>query len=195
MNEGFTGDRRRFVIDVGITGGIEVMPGVIEAVFIAPSSGEPMVHHETVEAVADRGLRGDRYFAGTGTYSDSARDTTRHVSLIESEAIEAIERDYDVTLEPGEHRRNVVTTGIGLNRLVGKRFEVGDAVCDGVELCEPCSYLEDLVGQDRVLESLIHRGGLRARIVETGDISTGDTIRELDGVDASDAARSRLRDR
>lgn len=170
------------------------MTGVVEAVYIAPEAGAPMEPTDAVDAVADRGLRGDRYFAGTGTYSDSARNTTRDISLIETEAIEAIARDYDVHIAPGEHRRNVLTADIGLNRLVGKRFHVGTAVCDGVELCEPCAYLQELVGQDRVLESLVHRGGIRARIVESGEIAPGDTIQVVEGVDASDAARSRLQD-
>lgn len=171
------------------------MAGVIEAVYTAPAAGEPMVPRERVEAVAGRGLRGDRYFDGTGTYSDSARDVTRHITLIETEALDAITRDYDVHVGVGEHRRNITTAGIGLNRLVGRRFRVGDAVCDGVELCEPCSYLEEFLGQTGVREALIHRGGLRARIVETGYITTGDEITVADNVDASDAARSRLGDR
>jgi hypothetical protein len=168
------------------------MTGQVDAVHIAPESGADMEHRNAVEAVAGQGLRGDRYFAGTGTYSDSAREVTRDVSLIEREALAALERDYDVSLRAAEHRRNLTTTDIGLNRLVGKRFRVGEVTCEGVELCEPCSYLESLTGRDGVFEGLVHRGGLRASIVSGGTIEVGAPV-EVVG-DAEDAARSRLRD-
>ncbi len=132
-----------------------------------------MEPRERVEAVAGRGLRGDRYFEATGTYSDSARDTPRDVTLIEAETLDAVRRDYDIELAPGEHRRNVTTRGVALNHLVGARFRVDGAVCEGVELCAPCSYLERLLEREGVHDALVHRGGLRARIVQSGTVAVG----------------------
>ncbi|WP_144799304.1 MOSC domain-containing protein [Halorubrum depositum] len=168
------------------------MTGRIEAIHVAPEAGAPMEERDCVEAVSGRGLRGDRYFLERGTYSRSARDVSRELSLIEGETLDAVERDYGVAVGPDEHRRNLTTGGIGLNRLVGTRFRVGDATCEGVELCEPCSYLESLLEREGVREALVHRGGLRARIVEDGAIETGASIRILG--DAADAARPRLDD-
>ncbi|MXR20007.1 MOSC domain-containing protein [Halobacterium bonnevillei] len=159
--------------------------GTVKHVFTAPDAGAEMDERTGVEAVAGRGLRGDRYFSDieTGTFvnwnADDDRQDGYDLTLIEQEAIDAIEREADITLAPGEHRRNVVTRDAALNHLVGERFRVGDAICRGDRLCEPCRYLQDRTGKD-VLEPLAHRGGLRADILETGTIHPGDTIEVLE---------------
>ncbi|WP_425498618.1 MOSC domain-containing protein [Natrinema salinisoli] len=101
------------------------------------------------------------------------------LTLIEREAIEGIEREADIELAPGEHRRNIVTQDAALNHLVGKRFRVGEVVCRGARLCEPCGYLERITEKD-VLEPLAHRGGLRADILEGGSIRPSDEIEPLE---------------
>ncbi len=169
------------------------MTGQVEAIHIATESAADMESKDTVEAVSGGGLRGDRYFNGSGTYSQSSRDVNRELSLIEGEALDAAERDYDVSVGPDEHRRNLTTRDIGLNRLVGKRFRIGDAICEGVELCEPCSYLESFLEREGLYDALVHRGGIRARIVSDGVIETGAPISILG--DAEDAARSKLEDK
>ena len=157
--------------------------GTVSTVFIATGSEEPPESVPKAEAVPRRGLRGDRYFADAGTCTSWNEDEERppgyDLTLIETEAVEAIERESGIRLEPGEHRRNVETTGVALNHLVGKRFRVGDAVCRGDRLCEPCDHLERLT-EDGVHEALLHRGGLRADIVEGGTIRPGDVVRPID---------------
>lgn len=152
-------------------------PGTVEAIHVAPDAGTPMEPLESVEAVAGRGLRGDRYFAEEGTFSGRAGGG-REITLVEAEAVEAIEREAGVTLGFDEHRRNVTTRDAALNHLVGERFRVGDAVCEGVRLCEPCSHLESLTAEG-VLDALVHRGGLRADVREGGRIRVGDAIEPL----------------
>ncbi|WP_254280034.1 MOSC domain-containing protein [Haloarcula marina] len=149
------------------------MHGEVTAIHLARDSGGTVEPAESADAVAERGLRGDRYFRDQGTFDDrSGSDLT----LIEAEALSAVEDDYGVSIGAGEHRRNVTTEGVALNHLVGQRFAVGGAVCVGEELCEPCAYLEDLLDEAGVREALVHRGGLRARIVESGTIATGDAV-------------------
>jgi len=97
--------------------------------------------------------------------------------LIEAEAIEALKRDYEVALTPGEARRNVVTQGVPLNHLVGREFSVGGVRVRGIRLCEPCDHLQKLTGRP-LIKGLLHRGGLRAQILTEGTIRVGDTIRE-----------------
>jgi MOSC domain-containing protein YiiM len=132
-----------------------------------------------VRAVTGKGLEGDRYFLRTGTYSPK-HEPAREVTLIEIEAIDALERDYGVKLGPGDARRNIVTRGVALNHLVGKEFRVGEAVLRGIRLCEPCQHLVRLTGHEKVLPGLVHRGGLRAQIVKDGMIRVGDTVTTLD---------------
>ena len=95
---------------------------------------------------------------------------------MELESLEALARDYGIALSPREARRNVTTRGVALNHLVGEEFMVGGARLRGIELCEPCKYLEGLT-QEGVREGLVHRGGLRAQILGTGEIAVGDSVR------------------
>jgi len=129
---------------------------------------------EDVRAVPGKGLEGDRYYLETGTYSDR-RDNSREVTLIESEALAALARDYGKTLPSGASRRNVTTVGVPLNHLVGQEFRVGEVRLRGVRLCEPCNHLEAVCGEE-VRPGLVHRGGLRAQVLTEGRIKTGDVI-------------------
>lgn len=138
-----------------------------------------MISVNEVTAEAGRGLAGDRYYKQVGTYSDRP-GPDREVTLIEIEAIEALKRDLDLEVDPGESRRNIVTRGVPLNHLVGRTFRVGEVTLGGIRLCEPCEHLEDLT-EKGVLGGLVHRGGLRAKILKTGIIRVGDTVQELQG--------------
>jgi len=152
------------------------MTGTVEYVHVAGEAGAPPEQQESVKAVVEKGLQGDRYFENEGTFSSEDAERKRDVTLIEAEAIEQAEDEYDVRFEPGVHRRNITVRGVGLNRLVGKRFRVGDAVIEGVELCEPCTYLERKLEEKGVQEALVHRGGLRCAVVESGEIAVGDDV-------------------
>jgi hypothetical protein len=158
------------------------MPSV-EAIFIAAEAEAAPAPVEALEAVAGRGLEGDRYFAGGGTFFEE-RKTGQDLTLIEAEAIEALAQEEGIELGPGESRRNVVTRGIGLNDLLGRRFTVGDVECVGRRLCDPCSHLERMT-QPGVLKGLVNRGGLRADIVRGGRISVGDEVQDLGAVDGA----------
>ena len=141
-----------------------------------PALREPVV--EIVNAVAGVGLDGDRYAYGRGHYQDDR--VSRDVTLIEAEALEALAREHGIGLAVGETRRNLTTRGISLNDLVGRRFWVGDVLCQGTRLCEPCQYLADLTGKP-LLRPLVHRGGLRADILRGGVIRRGDRVRPAEG--------------
>ena len=159
------------------------MNGTVRHIHRAPERGAPPEPAEAVRAVAGAGLRGDRYFRRGGTFSD--RDGSE-LTLIEAEALAAVERDYDIDLDPGMHRRNITTEGVSLNHLVGTEFGVGEAVCRGTELCEPCSYLERHLESNGVRNALVHRGGLRCRILDGGRIRVGDGVETLDGPTGTD---------
>ncbi|ELY61724.1 MOSC domain-containing protein [Natronococcus amylolyticus DSM 10524] len=159
--------------------------GQLRGIHVAPEQGAPTRSIETARALAGRGLEGDRYCLADPETDDQSDDRAggtfadrdgSDLTLIETEALAAVERDYDIALEPGVHRRNLTTEGVALNHLDGERFRVGDVVCEGVELCEPCSYLERHLAEDGVREALVHRGGLRARILEGGVLTVGDRL-------------------
>ena len=144
------------------------------SIHLATGAGEDLGETTRVKAVAGKGLEGDRYFDGTGSFSKKP-GSGRQVTLIEMEAIEALESESGVKIAPAEARRNIVTRGVALNHLVGRDFKIGECRMRGIRLCEPCSYLAGLTSE-KVRVGLIHRGGLRADIVEGGIIRAGDAV-------------------
>jgi MOSC domain-containing protein YiiM len=153
--------------------------GSVVAISITEQGGGPMTQLGEVRAIAGRGLEGDRYFAKQGTFTDNPNATGREVTLIEIEAIQALERDYGVTIQPTDARRNIVTRGVALNHLVGREFRVGDVRMRGVRLSEPCNHMASLVNpeqKDKIRLGLMHRGGLRADILNDGVIRVGDAV-------------------
>ena len=145
----------------------------VVAIFTAPEKHVPLVSRDEVSAVAGRGLEGDRYFNAEGW-----DEPKREMTLVELEAVEAANRDYDLGLTPEDMRRQIVTKGIALNHLVGREFTVGDVRCRGIKLNEPCNHLRKLA-EKPLIKPMIHRGGLRAQILESGTIRVGDPIHSL----------------
>ena len=145
----------------------------IAAIFITDRAGAKMSSVQSIRALPGKGLDGDRYF-NRGTFSRKSTDD-REITLIESEALDALKRDYQIELAPHETRRNLLTRGVALNHLVGRDFQVGDVKIRGLRLCEPCGHLEKLTRKG-VREGLIHRGGLRAKILTEGQIRVGDEL-------------------
>jgi hypothetical protein len=147
--------------------------GTVAAILISPEAEAEPHAFAQARAEAGRGLVGDRYYDGTGTFSNpNARGVD--LTLIEQETIDNLRKVF-----PGyraeDARRNVVTSGIALNALVGWRFQIGEVECVGQRLCEPCAHL-DRIAVKGALRHLVHRGGLRADIVRTGSIAVGDAV-------------------
>lgn len=145
--------------------------GNVVSIHTAALSGGPIEDRPEARAVPGKGLEGDRNF--------DAGDPLAAVTLIEMESIEALQRDYGITLPPAESRRNIVTQGVPLNHLIGREFRVGGVLMRGTRMCEPCKYLAGKT-QDRVLPGLVHRGGIRAEILSEGVIRAGDGVELID---------------
>jgi MOSC domain-containing protein YiiM len=152
--------------------------GRVEAIRIATAAGAPMRSMERAEALAGQGLEGDRYAARTGHWS-AIRRSGDQLTLIEREVLADLDASYGLGLSNGDSRRNVTTSGVRLDDLIGRRFRIGDVVCRAVRRCEPCSYLDELLGRP-VLYPLVHKGGIRVEILESGTISVGDPIEAID---------------
>jgi MOSC domain-containing protein YiiM len=149
--------------------------GRVVAIFVAPDAGAPMEARDAVDAVASIGLTGDRYARMTGTYSGTQRGP-RDVTLIEREAVEAVRDETGIAVTEADTRRNVVTEGVPLNHLVGRTFRVGSVTLRGLRLSEPCAYLEQLTRLEGVNRAFVHRGGLRAEVLDGGALRVGDPI-------------------
>ena len=147
--------------------------GMVESIYIASAARGPLESRQQAVAIPGVGLEGDRYALQQGTFFKP--EPAYELTLIEAEAIEALRRDYNIELAPGEARRNIVTRGVSLNHLVAKEFRVGTVLVRGIRLCEPCEHLEKLTGK-QLIRGLLHRGGLRAQILTEGIIHVGDAI-------------------
>jgi MOSC domain-containing protein YiiM len=153
--------------------------GTVEAIAIAATATEPMQLVEEAQALAGRGLAGDRYAAKAGTFTPSGSSGHGYdLTLIQAEVLDELVLAEDRRLGYAEARRNLITRGLGLNALVGRRFRIADVECFGQRLCEPCSHLERLTTKG-VLRGLIHRGGLRADILTDGRIHIGSAIETI----------------
>ena len=149
--------------------------GRLVAIYVAPAAGAPMEARDRIETIAGAGLRDDRYATATGTYSNTGRGA-RDVTLIEREAVDAVRAEDGIDLLEDQTRRNLVTEGVALNHLVGREFRVGTVRVRGLRLAEPCVYLEQLTGLVGVRAAFVHRGGLRAEILDDGELRVGDAI-------------------
>jgi MOSC domain-containing protein YiiM len=143
----------------------------VAGLFVASDAEAPLVAVDSVVAVAGRGLEGDRYGGGRGTFSGPGRGY--QLTLIEAETLDELGLPWE------RPRRNVVTRGASLNPLVGRRFRVGQVECIGRRLAEPCAHLEKLSGPG-LLRPLVHRGGLRADILVGGTIQLGAHVAPID---------------
>ena len=166
-------ERDPLLAERGLTsGGV----GTVELIALAEEAEGPMTVVQSVEAVAGRGLRGDRYERRAGTFSDPT-GRGYDLTLVEAEALEELVAGC-VELAPADARRNLVVRGVELDGLIGERFRVGEVECFGQRRCEPCAHLERLT-RPGVLRGLVHRGGLRADVISDGKIRVGDTVEEI----------------
>src|SRR6266404_9211791 len=150
------------------------MPSVNQ-ILIAETPASPMANRSAVRAVPGRGLEGDRYFIGVGTFSPNPQKPDFEITLIEQEKVEEFARDSGLPFTASHARRNIVTVGVDLNSLVGREFNIGKVRIRGIRLCEPCTYLAKTSFPD-ALKGMVHKGGLRAQILSEGSIHTGDII-------------------
>lgn len=150
----------------------------VVSIYTAARPGYPMQRRDEVRAVRGRGLEGDRYFNGSGRFSERrlpGREITE-LTLIESEVVQYLRLEWGLEVEEADSRRNLVTRGVELNDLVGVEFEVGEVRLRGGSLCEPCVALVKSPEHRYLLRALAHKGGLRAQILNEGTIALGDPL-------------------
>ncbi|MQW90347.1 MOSC domain-containing protein [Sinorhizobium saheli] len=153
-------------------------------IHIAPAASYEMEELAEAQLIAGRGIVGDRYYLGTGTYSP--KPDVREVTLIEIEVLEAIANGepkipgFKRSLAPEDHRRNLTTRGVPLNHLTGKRFRVGETILRAARMNFPCKYIEELLGMPGLYEGLLNRSGLNCSIEVGGVIRPGDPIVPMD---------------
>ena len=167
-------DRRGWRTDFAPADSTQTHGGQVVALMTAPHGAEEAISHSPITA-RPGGIDGDRYQDGSGTFSTDPRRVGQDLTLIEAEALDELEA-RGVSIAPKQARRNVVTRGIDLDALIGKSFRIGEVECFGQRRAEPCAHLERL--EPGTLRGLVHRGGIRADILDAGTINVGDEIHE-----------------
>jgi MOSC domain-containing protein YiiM len=142
---------------------------VIEALFVARRGGEKMMRVEEVRAQAGKGLEGDRYASGTGYYCPQ---DVCEVTLIEGEVLDRIREVHGVHVHDGEHRRNIVTRGVALEELRGKRLRIGEVLLEYDGPRPPCSYVQRIT-EPGMTRALGEGAGICARVLEGGVLREG----------------------
>jgi len=152
-------------------------PGEVVAIYVSPESGAEMQPRDVVRAFAREGLEGDR-FRAMALPGGREENDKRQVTLVAQESLDDIAAETGLLIPTQKSRRNIITRGVQLNELVGRRFTIGDVVLEGAEICQPCAKMRDVLGEDKakVVKAMVHRSGLRARILTTGTIHRGDPI-------------------
>ena len=139
---------------------------------ISSESGKKMESMNSIKVIANKGIVNDRYFKENN-------DKNNQITLIESENVDYYNKISGTNFIPTDFRRNVITKGISLNKLVGKEILIGEVRLKIHDLCEPCRYLQELLGEKNLVKKLLNRGGLRCELLTNGNININDPIKIL----------------
>ena len=140
---------------------------------ITDNNNKKIVEVKSIDVLANKGIVGDRHF-------NEYNDPYCQLSLIESENIDYYNTKYGLNIPYTDFRRNVITKGINLNNLIGKKLQIGNVKVEGIDLCRPCKHLTEMLNQENILKEFLRRGGLRCQILSSSSISIGDEIKILD---------------
>ena len=137
---------------------------------ITNNNNQKIKEVRSIKVLANQGIVGDRHFK-------EFNDPFNQLSLIESENIDYYNIKYGLNIPYIDFRRNIITKGIQLNNLIGKKFQIGKVELEGVDLCRPCRHLCEVLNQDNIIKEFLRRGGLRCQILSSSSIEVGNKIR------------------
>ena len=140
---------------------------------ISTNNNQPIIEVSSIEVLANQGVVGDRHFK-------EFNDPHNQLSLIESENIDYYNIKFGLNIPYVDFRRNIITKGIQLNDLVGKKILVGNVKLEVIDLCRPCKHLSEVLGQDNIIKEFLRRGGLRCQILTSSTININDKISLVD---------------
>lgn len=142
----------------------------IKAINITNLSGESTIYVNQAILKRNKGIINDRYY-------ENFKKKYEQVTLIESEKISNFNNNIKSKFNYKDFRRNIITTGIDLNKMVNKKIQINNVVLKIHQLCQPCRYLQNKLSVDNLVKLLTDKGGVRAEIVQSGIISTFDEIK------------------
>ena len=139
---------------------------------ITTKNNQPISEVNSIDVIANQGVVGDRHFS-------EFNDPYNQISLIESENIDYYNIKYGLNIPYIDFRRNIITKGIQLNNLVGKKILIGEVKLEVIDLCRPCRHLSETLGHENIIKEFLRRGGLRCQILTSSNIKINDKISVL----------------
>ena len=137
---------------------------------ITKSDDQRIKEVKQISLIAGKGIFGDLHF-------HEFNDARKQLTLIESENIDYYNKNFNLNIPYLSFRRNIVTKGIQLNDLVGKKLLIGEVELKGIDLCRPCKNLQEMLRQNDIIKEFLKKGGLRCEILNNGIINVGDLIK------------------
>ena len=144
--------------------------GKIKAINISNLDGENTFYINRAILNKNKGIVNDRYY---GNFKNSYEQVT----FIESEKIDDFNKKIKKKLDYKDFRRNIITSGINLNKLLNKKIQINNVVFKIHELCQPCKYLQNKLEVKNLVKLLAFKSGVRAEILMSGEISINDQIK------------------
>ena len=140
---------------------------------ITKNNNQKIQEVTSIKVLANQGVVGDRHFK-------EFNDPFSQITLIESENIDFYNIKFGLNIPYVDFRRNIVTKGIQLNSLIGKKIKIGNVKLEGIDLCRPCRHLNEILNQNNIIKEFLRKGGLRCQILTSSSINVGDEINLLD---------------
>jgi MOSC domain-containing protein YiiM len=146
--------------------------GKIEAINISNISEANTFYVNQAYLEKGKGIVNDRYY-------ESFKEKKEQVTLISLEEINAFNNQVNQNIEPKDFRRNIIVSGIDLNKLIDKQIKINQVILKIHEICQPCKYLQDRLKLPSLVKLLVNKSGVRAEIIKSGNLSVGDTIKKI----------------
>ena len=144
--------------------------GKIKAINISNLDGENTFYINQAILKKNKGIVNDRYY-------ENFKNSYEQVTFIESEKIDDFNKKIKKNLDYKDFRRNIITSGINLNKLLNKKIQINNVVFQIHELCQPCKYLQNKLEVKNLVKLLAFKSGVRAEILISGEISINDQIK------------------
>ena len=124
----------------------------------------PTLTHQSIKLVPNQGIKDDRF--------EFAKYPITFLSL---EVATEVCKELELPLQLELFRRNIVISGVHLNSLIKKQFIIDGIVFEGLAHCAPCTWMNHVLKKG-AFSLMSGRGGLRAKVIDGGELFLGDAI-------------------
>jgi hypothetical protein len=144
----------------------------LTAIYTCAAAGEPLIAIDQGEVISGKGLSGDRYSRDSGFWH---RVEACQLTLITEHELARVRCAGTVAVDDGQHRRNLVVSGVTPRQLAGRSFQIGDALFAYHKPRPPCGYIDTVAGKG-MAKALGRHSGVCLKVIRDGTIRVGDVL-------------------